>query len=179
MPVRGVRKYRNGAAAIHIATSARAHGMMASLIRFADLDASDADGNTALHMAALAGDHRSLKMLIEGGANVDKRNDDGYTALNLASNARSVQVLTGVHDLEHEENEQIRRAIDGITTTSESRRYESAASLADLDDYFEEGDFEFNQTEFFTGERSIDSIPTASENHRYESDASLVWPEDF
>lgn len=50
------------------------------------VDAKDVHGNTALHIAVMAGPqaHFCIQTLLERGANANSVNDDGATALHLA-----------------------------------------------------------------------------------------------
>uniref|UniRef100_A0A7S1MY34 SAM domain-containing protein n=1 Tax=Hemiselmis andersenii TaxID=464988 RepID=A0A7S1MY34_HEMAN len=50
-----------------------------------DLEWRDNEGFTALHIAAFAGDPNSVKVLMEGKADVNGQNDDGNTPLHLAA----------------------------------------------------------------------------------------------
>ena len=62
----------------------------------ADVNAVDEDGETALYLAAEAGDSDIVKLLLDAGADVNIRNEDGETALVIArkeNQQRVVQVL--------------------------------------------------------------------------------------
>ena len=57
-----------------------------------DVDVQDVDGNTALHLAAAAGNLEIVSMLCESGARVDLMNNKSLTAADLAKNQRVYQV---------------------------------------------------------------------------------------
>lgn len=62
------------------------HATLRSLLRMkADINASDADGSTALHWAAYRDDIETADLLIRSGANVDAATDLGVTPLWTAS----------------------------------------------------------------------------------------------
>lgn len=50
------------------------------------------DGNTPLHLAALNGDTRALRALLDGGADPNAANAIGCTALHLALENKRLQV---------------------------------------------------------------------------------------
>lgn len=65
---------------LHIAaTQSSLECTRALLAKGADIDAVDEQGLTALHMAAEAGDHKMMEVLIEAGANKHARCNDGKT----------------------------------------------------------------------------------------------------
>lgn len=57
-----------------------------------DVNASQADGATALHWAVHRDDLQTARMLINAGANVDKSNDFGIVPLALAARNRNAQM---------------------------------------------------------------------------------------
>jgi len=59
------------------------------LAKGADVNAVDNQGNTALMLAANAGEFQIVDSLINGGANVNARNKEGRTALRLARESKS------------------------------------------------------------------------------------------
>ena len=78
---------------------AAAHGHI-TIIRYflsekkADIDTKDIDGNTALMWALMSSQKNTAKFLIESGANVGLRRDDGATAMVLARELRSKELRT-------------------------------------------------------------------------------------
>jgi ankyrin repeat protein len=59
----------------------------------ADVNGSQADGETALHWAAYQDDLETVELLIDAGANLDAANDYGVTPLALACTNRSVPII--------------------------------------------------------------------------------------
>ena len=53
----------------------------------ADVNATDADGNTALHGAAIRGVNSAVRLLLERGAKIDAKNNRGRIPLNIAEDA--------------------------------------------------------------------------------------------
>lgn len=53
----------------------------------ADVDAVDAEGNTALHGAAIRGANSTVRLLLEEGAQIDARNTRGRMPLDIAEDA--------------------------------------------------------------------------------------------
>ncbi len=53
----------------------------------ADVDAVDAEGNTALHGAAIRGANSTVRLLLEEGAQIDARNTRGRMPLDSAEDA--------------------------------------------------------------------------------------------
>ena len=61
-----------------------------------NVNSQDSSGSTALHLAALLGDSRAIKLLIVGNANVNICNNSGETALGIAKrngNLRCINAL--------------------------------------------------------------------------------------
>jgi hypothetical protein len=58
-----------------------------------DIEATDLQGFTPLHHAALLGDLDILKLLLERGANMYAKTNDGTTALQLASDSEHTAVV--------------------------------------------------------------------------------------
>ena len=58
--------------------------MQALIEAGADLEATEARGLTALHLAACAGRLEIVRLLVEAGANKEARDPSGITALQLA-----------------------------------------------------------------------------------------------
>lgn len=48
------------------------------------MNVSDVSGNTALHKAAKTGKIKNIKLLVGAGLDIDRRNNEGFTPLNLA-----------------------------------------------------------------------------------------------
>ena len=59
------------------------------LAKGADVNAVDDQGNTALMLAANAGEFQIVASLIDAGANVNAKNKEGLTALGLARESKS------------------------------------------------------------------------------------------
>ncbi|TGG94344.1 MAG: ankyrin repeat domain-containing protein, partial [Aphanocapsa feldmannii 277cV] len=57
------------------------------------LDASDKDGFTLLHLAAEVGQVESIKELLRAGAQLDARNDIGSTPLHVAAQQGQVESI--------------------------------------------------------------------------------------
>ncbi|APR98127.1 ankyrin repeat domain-containing protein [Wolbachia endosymbiont of Folsomia candida] len=65
-------------------------------IGIVDINAKNTEGKTALHHAALANNHDTIKLLLEKGANIDAKDNKGQTALYyaaLANNPDTVKLL--------------------------------------------------------------------------------------
>ncbi|MDG1436896.1 MAG: ankyrin repeat domain-containing protein [Rickettsiaceae bacterium] len=59
-------------------------GLIASLLKTKSIETQDDQGNTPLMMAAKHNQSDAVQFLLDQGANTSKKNDDGYTALNIA-----------------------------------------------------------------------------------------------
>jgi ankyrin repeat protein len=59
----------------------------------ASIDAQDDDGDTALHMAAQAGDIDMVRLLISRHARISVKNDEGVSALDLACAENKSKVI--------------------------------------------------------------------------------------
>ena len=57
------------------------------------LNAKNSEGRTALHLAALKNDKHALLFLLSKGANISLRDEDGMTALSLASSTKCQTIL--------------------------------------------------------------------------------------
>jgi ankyrin repeat protein len=57
------------------------------------LNAKNSEGRTALHLAAMKNDEHALLVLLSEGANISVRDEDGMTALSLASSAECQAIL--------------------------------------------------------------------------------------
>lgn len=53
------------------------------LAQGADTDIQNIYGNTPLMLAAMVNNHQTMRLLIDNGANMHLRNNDGWTALEL------------------------------------------------------------------------------------------------
>ena len=73
-----------GRTPLYICCSGRPRTLRA-MLGAADVDLPDADSWTPVHAAAWYGDRFSLRLLLEAGASVDLKNDDGYTALHVVA----------------------------------------------------------------------------------------------
>jgi ankyrin repeat protein len=70
------------------------HQVIALMLRreWAHVDLRDADGNTALHYAAVAGDPTTVGLLLEAGVDINAENNIGHTAL-VHAEARGEQMV--------------------------------------------------------------------------------------
>lgn len=71
--------------AIDAAKAAKHSAIEAYLCENQDVDNGDEEGNTLLHKAAAAGDVARVRELIAKGADIDKTNNNGETALGIAA----------------------------------------------------------------------------------------------
>jgi len=51
------------------------------------------DGETALHMAAKWGDAESIKVLVDGGADINKRGEEDFTPLHYAAEQDKLEAV--------------------------------------------------------------------------------------
>lgn len=58
-----------------------------------EVDAVDADGNTALQSAVVSGDAQKVEQLLQKGATVDAQNNEGYTALSYALTSENIEIV--------------------------------------------------------------------------------------
>lgn len=79
------KKGQEGQTALHIAAGMKPDLLKVLVQKKADLNVVDGKGNTALHVAANAGQFDNVLLLIESGARLDIRNKDGKTALELVT----------------------------------------------------------------------------------------------
>jgi uncharacterized protein len=79
----------------------------AMLAQRADVNASQADGATALHWAVYRNDLALAKLLIEAGANVKAANRDGATPLSLAATAGSAELIATLISAGADPNEKL------------------------------------------------------------------------
>lgn len=73
-----------------------AEDVQQALERSTDVNAADASGRTALHMASANGHTDVMRMLLDAGANTEHRNDSGNTPLHWAcvgGHAEAVRLL--------------------------------------------------------------------------------------
>lgn len=66
------------------------------LSQTADLNKADAQGRTALHRASLEGDEKLVRELIQKGARVDVKDQDGRTPVHLAAGGGHVAALAAL-----------------------------------------------------------------------------------
>ena len=59
----------------------------------ADINASDKDGNTALHWASTMGNTKIINLLISYFADINAQNKDGYTALHCVFQGGHIEVM--------------------------------------------------------------------------------------
>jgi ankyrin repeat protein len=64
------------------------------LFRGADVDARDAEGRTALHLAAAAGDVESVEVLLENRADVAQRDLEGRSVLLYATRSQNAEMIS-------------------------------------------------------------------------------------
>jgi len=69
-----------------------------------DLNATDADGSTALHVAAKKGQTDAVKALIEAGANVDTKDAEGDTPLHIVAKKGQTDVARALIEAEANPN---------------------------------------------------------------------------
>ncbi|KAG8166983.1 hypothetical protein KVR01_002672 [Diaporthe batatas] len=145
----------DGMTALHEAASRHMHEAIRCLITAkVDLEVRDADGDTALHSVAMAGDgpHSdiSFKLLLDAGADIEARDLDGFTPLHAAAQkgvstvvqrlldsgsdieARSSQLRTPLHQAaEYGHTEIIQRLLNkGADIHSKDRNGETALHVA-------------------------------------------------
>ena len=63
------------------------------LERRADVNAATKKGNTALHIASLAGQYEVVELLVRHQANVDCRSQNGFTPLYMAAQENHVEIV--------------------------------------------------------------------------------------
>ena len=84
---------RAGAMPIHTAVWEAQYDMLQLLLDFgAAVDVENSDGCSALILAGRLGDLTAVKILLRGGANVDKQSPTGQTACNEAIRSRATDV---------------------------------------------------------------------------------------
>jgi ankyrin repeat protein len=85
-------KSEDGATVLHLAAAKLTEGFSDVLPRLidagADVNLGDNEGNCAGHVAARAGRVDNLKLLLEHGAEIERRNQEGKTMLLLAARAK-------------------------------------------------------------------------------------------
>ena len=83
-----------GVELVQAAKAADTEGVRALLQEDVDVNATDADGTTALQWAAYRGDSETAALLIKAGANVNTANRRGVTPLSAACEAGSGTIVT-------------------------------------------------------------------------------------
>jgi ankyrin repeat protein len=76
-----------------VAVSHNAHTAKLLLDKGSDVNAVQHGGFTALHSAAFSGDLAMVRLLMDSGAKLDPKTDDGQTALDLAREKRRDEVV--------------------------------------------------------------------------------------
>jgi uncharacterized protein len=76
-----------------VAVSHNAHAAKLLIDAGADVNAVQHGGFTALHSAAFSGDLPMTRLLLDSGAKLDPRTDDGQTALDLAREKKRDEVV--------------------------------------------------------------------------------------
>ena len=90
---------KDGWTPLHHAALQEDTDIMAILLRYnADVDSEDDCGNTALMVAARAGNVLGVAMLLDNGASVDLTNQDGDTFFDLAIDYQQELVCKAVLD---------------------------------------------------------------------------------
>ena len=82
------------------------------------LDATDEDGHTAVHLAVIAGHQPLLKLLLERGADLDRRDHELHSAVHWATGERSTGLL-GDHERSTEFTGPLVSGTRGYWVTSE------------------------------------------------------------
>jgi ankyrin repeat protein len=88
----------NGATPLMLAARLRNPAMASMLLAKSDVDATDSNGRAAVHFAAAAGDLRTLRVLVAGGAGVEAATKDGNDLLTLACAANAEDVIAYLLD---------------------------------------------------------------------------------
>ncbi|EPS43367.1 hypothetical protein H072_2627 [Dactylellina haptotyla CBS 200.50] len=92
----------NSGTALHVAALYNHEGIVREIISRITADGvaslSDTAGNTALHNAIISGSLTIVKMLVEKGIDIRKKNGDGRTALELARDFRFVSIEKYLRD---------------------------------------------------------------------------------
>lgn len=118
---------QDGRTALHVAARQPGTGtaLQALLGAAANVNAPDSRGVTPLMEAALAGDVRSMRLLVENGAAVNARRKNGRTALMAAVQARSLEAVWFLVDRDADVNVQ---AGESISSNSKDTALTMAAS---------------------------------------------------
>ncbi|XP_041875681.1 ankyrin repeat domain-containing protein 7-like [Corvus kubaryi] len=97
----------------------------------ADPNLTDADGNTALHLAVLSGNATVAGRLLEHGARSDAQNQGGYTPLDLAVSKEHEEMLECLvkKAADRHAAEQCERTALAVTTSHEADVEEDSLCL--------------------------------------------------
>lgn len=107
--------FANNRTLLHVAASASNHAVMLNLIqRNINIDACDADGNTALHIAAHQHDWAAVSLLMEHGASPDILNKNGKKPADLVPPTKHISSTL----LEQLEGKHVKVAPSKIDTSS-------------------------------------------------------------
>ena len=87
--------------------------LRALVARKADVNASEADGTTALHWAARSNDEEAVRLLVGAGANVNAANRYGVTPLPLAAGTGNATLVETLLKAGADPNADDRRGSDG------------------------------------------------------------------
>ncbi|KAK7074366.1 hypothetical protein SK128_009451 [Halocaridina rubra] len=106
---------KNGATPLHIAIAADSYEVVQELLQFKEikenptelLSTTDNIQKTPLHYAAHRGHLKTLKLLLEAGADVTAKDEDGYTALHVAVAAEKDVVVQELVSFNKYKNENL------------------------------------------------------------------------
>lgn len=80
-------------------------------------------GNSALHWACQTGNHTAVKMLLEAGADLNLKNAQGQTALDVALSAKNSELARRLRIVRYEQGLDVKHPLQGFTTNKKVRKY--------------------------------------------------------